>query len=117
MNEDLSTQPGRSHSQTRFRQELIRQCRDAPGHLKKAVADLTERQLRSTCRPGGRTIAQVVHHMAEMDTGAYTRLKFALTEDIPTVGAASQALWAELADAKSTSPALAAIRMARVPSL
>jgi uncharacterized damage-inducible protein DinB len=106
MNEDLQYPIGKvmfADSTPELRQELIRQYRDASGLLKKAVVDLTEKQLLSTYRPGGWTIAQVVHHMAEMDTSAYTRLKFALTEDIPTVGAASQALWAELPDAKSTS--------------
>ena len=106
MNEDLQYPIGKLafvNPTPALRQQLIGQYRDAPGHLKKAVSGLTEEQLRSAYRPGGWTIAQVVHHIAEMDTSAYTRLKFALTEDLPTVGAASQALWAELPDAKSTS--------------
>jgi uncharacterized damage-inducible protein DinB len=86
-----------------LRRQWIGQYRDAPGFLHAAVEGLSVEQLQSTYRPGGWTIAQVVHHLAEMDASSYTRLKFALTETIPTVAAAQQALWAEIADSKSTN--------------
>jgi uncharacterized damage-inducible protein DinB len=85
-----------------LRRQWIRQYRDAPILLRKAVDGLSDEQLQSTYRPGGWTLAQVVHHLAEMDASSYTRLKFALTESIPAVAAAQQALWAELPDARST---------------
>jgi len=70
-----------------LRREWIGQFKDAPGLLRKAVNGLNEKQLQNAYRAGGWTIAQVVHHLAEMDASAYTRLKFALTESIPAVAA------------------------------
>ena len=86
-----------------LRKVWIEQYRQAPGLLREAVAGLDHEQLQTSYRPGGWTIAQVVHHIAEMDVNAYTRLKFALTEEAPLVSAAKQTLWAEIPDAKSSS--------------
>jgi uncharacterized damage-inducible protein DinB len=86
-----------------LRAECIRQFRVAPRALREAVQYLTEDQLLSTYRHGGWTVAQVVHHIVESDVNAYPRLKYALTEDVPTVMVAQQALWAELPDARSAS--------------
>jgi hypothetical protein len=86
-----------------LRAEYIHQFRTAPKLLYDAVKNLTENQLLSTYRPGGWTLAQVVHHLAESDINAYPRLKYALTMNVPDVMVAEQALWAELPDAKSPS--------------
>ena len=105
MNEDLQYPIGNLsfvESTPDLRRQWIKQYRDAPILLRNAVDGLNDKQLRSTYRPGGWTLAQVVHHLAEMDASSYTRLKFALTESIPMVAAAQQALWAEVPDAKST---------------
>ena len=84
-----------------LRAQFIHQFRLAPGTLYEAVKDLKENQLLSTYRPGGWTLAQVVHHIVESDINAYPRLKYALTQDVPEVMIAEQGLWAELLDAKS----------------
>jgi len=84
-----------------LRAQFIHQFRLAPGTLYEAVKDLKENQLLSTYRPGGWTLAQVVHHIVESDVNAYPRLKYALTQDVPDVMVAQQGLWAELPDAKS----------------
>ena len=86
-----------------LRAKLIHQFRTDPHLLYDAVKNLTEDQLLSTYRPGGWTLAQVVHHLAEGDVNAYPRLKYALTKDVPEVMVAEQGLWAELTDAKSPS--------------
>ena len=86
-----------------LRAEHIRQFRTAPNLLNDAVINLTEDQLLSTYRPGGWTLAQVVHHLVESDINAYPRLKYALTVNDPEVMVAEQGLWAELPDAKSPS--------------
>jgi hypothetical protein len=86
-----------------LRTKLIHQFRTDPHLLYDAVKNLTEDQLLSTYRPGGWTLAQVVHHLAEGDVNAYPRLKYALTKDVPDVMVAEQGLWAELPDAKSPS--------------
>ena len=84
-----------------LRAKYIYRFRSAPGILNEAVKDLKENQLLSTYRPGGWTLAQVVHHLAESDVNAYPRLKYALTQDVPDVMVAQQELWAELPDAQS----------------
>ena len=86
-----------------LRAEHIHQFRTAPHLLYEAVKNLTEDQLLSTYRPGGWTLAQVVHHLTESDVNAYHRLKYALTMNTPEVMVAEQGLWAELPDAKSPS--------------
>jgi uncharacterized damage-inducible protein DinB len=84
-----------------LRRSLIRQFKKDPAELRKAVAGLSEKRLLTRYRDGGWTLAQVVHHIAESDANAYPRLKYALTEDSPVVMVAPQALWAEVADARS----------------
>jgi hypothetical protein len=84
-----------------LRMHCIHELRLAPDILNDAVRDLTEHQLLSPYRPGGWTLAQVVHHIVESDVNAYPRLKYALTQDIPDVMVAQQGLWAELPDAQS----------------
>jgi uncharacterized damage-inducible protein DinB len=86
-----------------LRIEYIQQLRAAPQLLFEAVKHLTEDQLLSSYRPGGWTLAQVVHHVVESDVNAYPRLKYSLTMDVPDVMVAEQGLWAELPDAKSPS--------------
>ena len=97
------------HPTLELRAEQIHQFRIAPRFLNEAVKNLTKDQLLSTYRPGGWTLAQVVHHLVESDVNAYPRLKYALTMNLPDVMVAEQALWAELPDAKSPSIALSLI--------
>lgn len=73
----------------------------APALLRKAVAGLSDDQLDTTYRPGGWTVRQVVHHVADSHVNAYTRHRIALTEEEPTVRPYDEAAWAELEDARS----------------
>lgn len=52
------------------RKTLIQQIADAPSHLKKAVAGLTDQQLDTAYRPGGWTVRQVVHHVPDSHMNA-----------------------------------------------
>jgi uncharacterized damage-inducible protein DinB len=90
-----------TQSTPELRVEYIHQFRLAPRNLYNAVKDLKENKLLSTYRPGGWTLAQVVHHLVESDINAYPRIKYALTQEVPDVMVAQQQLWAELPDAKS----------------
>jgi uncharacterized damage-inducible protein DinB len=72
----------------------------APTLLSKAVSGLNEAQLDTPYRPGGWTVRQLVHHVADSHINAYTRLRFALTEDNPTIKPYEEAAWAELPDAR-----------------
>ncbi|KAA6441109.1 putative metal-dependent hydrolase [Dyadobacter flavalbus] len=52
-------------------------------------------------RPGGWTIRQLIHHVADSHINAYTRCRLALTEDNPVVKPYDEAAWAELPDGKA----------------
>jgi uncharacterized damage-inducible protein DinB len=70
----------------------------APAKLRTAVKGLDDSQLDTPYRPGGWTVRQVVHHVADSHMNAYTRFRLALTEDNPTIKPYDEAAWAELAD-------------------
>ena len=73
----------------------------APSEIAAAVAGLTDAQLDTPYRPGGWTVRQVVHHLADSHLNAYIRLRLALTEEHPTIKPYAEAAWAELADART----------------
>ncbi|GAA4715186.1 YfiT family bacillithiol transferase [Brevibacillus fulvus] len=83
------------------RQGWIRDIADLPGQLRQAVSGLTEEQLNTPYRPGGWTVRQVVHHLADSHMNCYIRFKLALTEDVPTIKPYEEAEWAELFDGKA----------------
>ncbi|HVB57450.1 MAG TPA: bacillithiol transferase BstA [Candidatus Acidoferrales bacterium] len=83
------------------RRVLIDSIAEAPARLAIAVVDLNPTQLDTPYRPGGWTVRQVVHHLADSHMNAYIRCKLALTEDDPTIKTYEEALWAELADSKA----------------
>lgn len=74
---------------------------DAPARLRKAVQGLSDAQLDTPYRPGGWTVRQVVHHVADSHINAYVRLRLALTEEAPTVRPYEEGRWAELEDARA----------------
>jgi hypothetical protein len=82
---------------SRWRKEIERLPRD----LKKLVAGWNNEQLDSPYRDGGWTVRQVIHHLADSHINAYCRIKWALTEDNPTVKPYEEKLWAELSDART----------------
>ena len=63
---------------------------------------MNDAQLDTHYRPGGWTVRQTVHHVADSHLNAYVRFKLALTEDTPTIRPYDEAEWAELPD--STMP-------------
>ena len=80
------------------KQQWITDIAESPSKLRLAVEGLSQEQLDKPYRPGGWTVRQVVHHLAESQLIAYTRVKFALTEDHPTIAIQQEDLWAELPD-------------------
>lgn len=52
-----------------------------PERLSKTTAWLTATQLDTPYRPGGWTVRQLVHHVADSHMNAYLRLKLGLTEN------------------------------------
>lgn len=71
-----------------------------PQKLRAAVANLNEKQIETPYRPGGWTVRQTVHHVADSHMNAYIRFKLAMTEKEPFVKAYDEKAWAELPDSK-----------------
>jgi len=88
------------------RREWLSDIEETPAQLRAAVSGLTEAQLDTPYRPGGWTVRQVVHHLADSHLNAYVRFRLALTEDKPTIKPYDQALWAQLGDARTASAEL-----------
>ena len=59
---------------------------------------LTDQQLNTVYRPGGWTLKQVVHHVADSHMNSLVRFKLAMTEDNPTIKPYNEADWALLPD-------------------
>lgn len=74
---------------------------ELPAKVQAAVAGLSDAQLDTPYRPGGWTVRQTVHHVADSHLNAYCRFRLALTEDSPTIKTYEEARWAELADART----------------
>jgi hypothetical protein len=80
------------------RQRAIEDIAALPARMREAVAGLNERQLDTPYRPGGWTVRQLVHHVADSHMHAFLRLKLALTEDAPVVKPYDEKAFAGLAD-------------------
>lgn len=72
-----------------------------PDKLKTEVSHLSEAQLETPYRPNGWTIRQVVHHCADSHMNCFIRIKWALTENNPTIKFYYENLWAEGIDNKT----------------
>ncbi len=69
-----------------------------PGSLRSATDGLTDAQIDTPYRPGGWTIRQLIHHIADSHGTALIRVHLALTEEWPTVKPYDEAAWAKLPD-------------------
>lgn len=78
----------------------IAEIAELPHAMRLAVAGLDDVRLDTPYRPGGWTVRQVVHHVADSHINGFVRLKLALTEHEPTIKPYDEAAWATLADAR-----------------
>jgi hypothetical protein len=76
----------------------IETIRCLPEQLEAAVSGLTDAQLDFRPSPREWSVRQVVHHLVDSHSNAFTRLKLALTEDRPTIKPYDQEAFAELPD-------------------
>lgn len=74
---------------------------ELPARLRLACAGLSDAQLDTPYRPDGWTVRQLVHHVVDSHINAYLRTKFALSDDNPTIRPYPEAVWAEMADART----------------
>jgi uncharacterized damage-inducible protein DinB len=88
------------------REQWILALERMPSELRARVESLADAQLDAPYRPGGWTIRQLVHHLADSHLNSYVRFRLGLTEEKPTIKTYSEAAWAELADAKTAPIAL-----------
>lgn len=82
--------------------EYVLQIQALPNELSKALNGITPEGLQKTYRPGGWTVQQIIHHLADSHMNAWIRTKLLLTEDNPTVKPYNQDLWAEGKDYQYT---------------
>ena len=86
------------------RAKHIKDLEELPGIMRGLVGSLSDAKLDTPYRPGGWTIRQVVHHLPDSHMNMYTRMKLAVTEDVPTIKPYDENSWSQLADAR-TAPA------------
>lgn len=80
------------------RVEIIK---NLPNAIAAAIEGLSQEQLDTPYRPGGWTVRQTVHHLADSHANSLIRFKLALTEDEPpTIKPYYEDRWAELSDSK-----------------
>lgn len=79
----------------------IKKLEELPSKLERLVINLTIEQLETPYRPGGWTVRQVIHHMADSHHHSYTRFKWALTENRPLIKAYEEKDWANLFDTRT----------------
>src|ERR1700742_4213286 len=71
-----------------------------------AISSMSEgmaAQLDTPYRPGGWTVRQTVHHVADSHMNSFIRLRLALTESEPNISAYDEKEWGDLYDSR-TSP-------------
>src|ERR1044072_1623979 len=83
------------------RQKFIDEMVGTPARVRAAVEGLSPEQLETPYPPGGWTVRQVVHHLADSHLNSYVRFRLALTEDEPTIKPYHEDNWAELDDART----------------
>jgi hypothetical protein len=82
------------------RRRAITDIAALPVRMREAVAGLSDAQLDTPYRPGGWTVRQVVHHVADSHLQALFRFKLALTEAGPRITPYDQNAFAELPDTR-----------------
>jgi uncharacterized damage-inducible protein DinB len=83
------------------RKVWIKDIAALPEQMRAMASGLPGELLDRPYRPGGWTVRQVVHHVADSHINSYVRYRLALTEDSPVVKGYDEAKWAELPDART----------------
>ena len=81
-----------------LKQEWLADLRFLPEAVEQAIQGWDEHQLQTPYRPGGWTVHQLVHHLADSHMNAYIRFKLGFTEEHPVIKPYEEALWAQTAD-------------------
>ena len=81
--------------------EWLLDIQTLPMHVEHAIQNLDEAELDASYRPGGWTLKQVVHHIADSHMNAYIRFKLGLSEDNPTIKPYDENAWAQMIDTQN----------------
>ncbi len=104
MNEDLRYPIGKFDKNIQvtplIREGFVKTILNLHDNLRKAISNLNESQLDAPYRPGGWTVRQTVHHIADSHINSFVRFKLALTEIAPTIRPYYEDRWAELPDSR-----------------
>jgi uncharacterized damage-inducible protein DinB len=82
------------------RRALVRELAGFPSDLRIRVVELSRGELDTPVYPGGWTVRQVVHHLADAHLMGYLRFKLAVTQDRPEVPLLHGSAWSQLPDAR-----------------
>lgn len=108
MSDHLSFPIGRHTRQAEYtaaeRTAMIARLAAQPAALAAAISGLPDEALEQPYRPGGWTIRQLVHHVADSHVNMFIRVKLALSEDEPTIKPYDQDRWVEQADVAAVPP-------------
>ncbi|CAN5133306.1 bacillithiol transferase BstA [soil metagenome] len=85
-----------------LKNELLNHVKYLPAQIEYSIQTLDEHQLNTQYRPGGWTISQLVHHVADSHINAYVRFRLGLTENNPVIKPYDQDAWATLQDVATT---------------
>jgi uncharacterized damage-inducible protein DinB len=90
---------------------IIEIIRTFPARFRALVENLDAETLTTAYKAGEWTIAQNVHHVFDSHNNSFTRMKYVLTEDTPTLVPYDQDVWAALPDSTTAElePSLVAI--------
>lgn len=86
-------------------QACINRIEALPLNVEAISKSLTATQLQMPYREGGWTALQVIHHISDSHVNAYVRLKWTLTENIPTIKAYDESAWAKTPE-NTSAPAI-----------
>ncbi len=84
-----------------LKNELLDNIKMLPSLLEYSIQNLNESQLQTPYRPGGWSVHQLIHHVADSHLNAYIRFKLGLTEDNPAIKPYDQDAWSKLNDTRN----------------
>jgi uncharacterized damage-inducible protein DinB len=81
--------------------EWLADIKFLPQAIEHAITNLDEAQLHTPYRPGGWTIHEVVHHIADSHMNAFCRFKLGYTEDKAVIRPYHEDLWVKTSDVQN----------------
>jgi hypothetical protein len=101
------------------RETLIARYRSGAAAVDDALVGITDEDLdRRPAEPDGWTSRQVVHHLADSEAMAYTRLRRLVADETPVIQGYDEPAWARrLHYDRPIDPSIAVLRAVRASSL